>query len=138
MNPHSVSTYRSARWRRPSWWLLILTAATLPLFILGWALLLGSQPAKASPLTQTGWQLVWSDEFNGTSVDTTKWHVWNAHSNINSEPEYYTPNNVSESGGNLVIVTKNNDFIPGATEGYTSGRLETYCGYAPDGCTPAG
>jgi len=109
----------------------------LPLFIFAWSVTLGSQPARAAPVAQTGWQLVWSDEFNGASVDTTKWHVWNAHSNINNEPEYYTPNNVSVSGGNLVIVTKKNDIIPGATEGYTSGRLETYCGYAPDGCTPA-
>ena len=54
MNPHSISTHRSSRWRQPRWWLLALTAALLPLFILGWALTWGSQPAKAAPAAQAG------------------------------------------------------------------------------------
>ena len=30
-------------------------------------------PALADP-SETGWQLVWSDEFDGDSLDTTKWN----------------------------------------------------------------
>jgi hypothetical protein len=45
------------------------------------------------------WKLVWSDEFNGTSVDTSKWYVWDNGTVRNGVPTYAS--NVSESGGSL-------------------------------------
>lgn len=45
------------------------------------------------------WKLVWSDEFNGTSLDTSKWYAWNNGTVRNGVPMYAS--NVSESGGSL-------------------------------------
>lgn len=49
------------------------------------------------------WKMVWSDEFNGTSIDQTKWHVDNGV-NRNQTPMYAS--NVSESGGNLNLAVQ--------------------------------
>ncbi len=57
-------------------------------------------------------QLVWADEFDGTSLDTSKWEyqIGNGCPNLcgwgNSELEYYRQQNVSVSGGTLRITAK--------------------------------
>ena len=83
--------------------------------------------AVAAAQTTSGWQLVWSDEFNavaGTQPASTDWNFdiggggWG-----NGEAEVYTTstNNVFEDGnGNLVIRA-----IKDAQGNYTSGRLQT-------------
>jgi len=40
------------------------------------------------------WQLVWSDDFNGPRLDSTKWIAACYHNNANAELEYYTPDEV--------------------------------------------
>jgi beta-glucanase (GH16 family) len=56
-----------------------------------------------------GWQLVWSDEFDGpdgSGIDTTKWTALTGGTGWgNQEREYYTDDlaNAQEQGGNLVI-----------------------------------
>jgi hypothetical protein len=50
------------------------------------------------------WKLVWSDEFNGTSMDTSKWYAWDNGTVRNSVPTYAS--NVSESGGSLNLTLK--------------------------------
>jgi beta-glucanase (GH16 family) len=87
-------------------------------------------PGAASPATPAsdaapaGWRLVWADEFNGTTVDTTRWtfetggHGWG-----NNELEHYTPgDNATVQGGLLVIEARQE-----AKEGrqYTSTRMIT-------------
>ncbi len=73
--------------------------------------------------------IVWSDEFNGTSVDTTKWSydIGNSSSIAgsgwgNQEREYYTSrtNNALVSGGLLHIIA-NKESLGGFP--YTSARL---------------
>jgi beta-glucanase (GH16 family) len=75
-----------------------------------------------------GWSLVWYDEFNGTSLNTSDWNYdigtgcpslcgWG-----NSELQYYRAENVSVSGGNLVITSLAESF-GGAS--YTSGKIHT-------------
>ncbi len=68
------------------------------------------------------YQLVWSDEFNGTSVDGSKWNIDNGNPGVNNEKEYYQSANVAVTGGNLVITAKNQSV---GGQPYTSGKLET-------------
>ena len=76
------------------------------------------------PVTQ--WNIVWSDEFNGTSIDTSKWAFETGNNNGwgNSEREYYTSrtNNAYVSNGILHIVARQE-----STNGfsYTSARMKT-------------
>ncbi len=71
------------------------------------------------------WRLVWSDEFEGTDIDATKWGFdlggggWG-----NSELEYYTShtNNARIEGGQLVIEARQESY--GGSR-YTSARLLT-------------
>lgn len=63
---------------------------------------------KASVKTKKEYQLVWSDEFNGSSLDTTFWNMETGYGSNgwgNDEWQQYTssPSNVSVTGGNLVI-----------------------------------
>jgi beta-glucanase (GH16 family) len=76
------------------------------------------------------WQLVWSDEFNGTSVNSNNWTFdtgtgppypgWG-----NNELEYYTarPENVFVTNGLLHIVARKESYSGSA---YTSAKLKTF------------
>jgi len=81
-------------------------------------------------LTQTGgpvtaWNIIWSDEFNGTSISPTNWTFdvggggWG-----NSELEYYTSrtNNAYVSNGLLHIVAQKEAY---GGNNYTSARMKT-------------
>lgn len=69
-----------------------------------------------------GWRLTWSDEFNGTSVDTTKWKVINTAPNKNNEQEYYAPSHVSVANGKLTLKSSN---LATGGRPYTSGSVES-------------
>lgn len=72
------------------------------------------------------YNLIWSDEFNGTSVDQNKWVFESGNNNGwgNNELEYYTnrTNNAYIDNGNLVIkaIKENYD-----KQNYTSARIKT-------------
>ena len=69
------------------------------------------------------YQLVWSDEFNGTSVNTSNWNFETGAGGWgNNEQQYYRSQNATVSNGNLVITAKRESF-GGAN--YTSARLTT-------------
>jgi beta-glucanase (GH16 family) len=88
-----------------------------------------------------GWRLVWNDEFDGTSLDTTKWdHEVDCWGGGNNELQCYTarPQNSYVRDGKLTLVavpgqysgtigdcTNNNDNSCGNTKPYTSARLRT-------------
>jgi beta-glucanase (GH16 family) len=69
------------------------------------------------------YQLIWSDEFNGSSLNTSNWNIDVGNPGVNSEQEYYQASNVTETGGNLVI-TARNQTVDG--QPYTSGKIDTY------------
>jgi len=79
-------------------------------------------PAGAS------YALVWSDEFDGTTLNTANWTptVGNGCPSLcgwgNNELEYYRTQNVAVSGGNLVITTKAETY---GSNSYTSGKVTT-------------
>jgi len=76
-----------------------------------------------------GWTLVWSDEFDGPNIDTSKWsHEVNGSGGGNNELQYYTAraNNSFIENGNLVIQALEETFTgPDGTRNYTSARMRT-------------
>ena len=82
-----------------------------------------AQGNQASAAAALAYQLVWSDEFNGSSVNTSNWvFETGAGGWGNNEQQYYRSQNATVSGGNLVITAKRESF-GGAN--YTSARLKT-------------
>ena len=124
---------------------LLLSAAMLLV-----TLALGASAAAAvdSPvgLGGYGWKPVFDDEFNGSSLDTSKWYpsrwfaVHCAPGATPGEMQYYTdrPANVSVSGGNLHLTGRKESYnCPdgswAGTRPYTSGWVQTGGGQAFDG-----
>jgi len=71
------------------------------------------------------YQLVWSDEFNGTSLNRDVWNIEvNDFGGGNNELQYYTdrPENLRVEGGNLVIEARKERYL---TRNYTSARITT-------------
>lgn len=99
------------------------------------ALMLKSAPAT----TDDEWNLIWSDEFDGNAVDTSKWGYetgnWLLNENGglesygwgNNEKEFYTDKNATVSNGILTIAAKKEpytDEVQGYYD-YTSARMVT-------------
>ncbi|MCF6407936.1 family 16 glycosylhydrolase [Chitinophaga filiformis] len=68
------------------------------------------------------YELVWSDEFDGTTLNTSKWGYENGNLGVNNEKQFYQTQNVAVTGGNLVI-TARKETVQG--QPYTSGRLNS-------------
>ena len=88
----------------------------------------GNQPTNI--LTPRGWELVWSDEFDGSSLDTARWNIQTGDGTAegipgwgNNELQSYQADNISVSSGNLVITARREAAADG--RGYTSGRINT-------------
>ena len=98
----------------------LFCAERLRRWLAGTAIALGTFTARGD------WQLVWSDEFNGASIDTNHWtfEIGNHRGWGNHELEYYTdrPENACVSNGVLHIVARKE-----STNGifYTSARLKS-------------
>ncbi|MBW4082280.1 RICIN domain-containing protein [Paenibacillus sp. S150] len=79
--------------------------------------------ANAAP----AWNLVWSDEFDGTSLNTANWtaEIGTGSSGWgNNELQYYTnrTQNLQVTGGNLVITAQKESYNGSS---YTSARIKT-------------
>ena len=83
-----------------------------------------------APTSYPGYSLVWADEFNGTSLNTTDWTNENGDGcpgNCgwgNNEQEYYTdrPENLFFQNGKLIIEARKESF---AGKPYTSSKILT-------------
>lgn len=103
--------------RRRKWAALIMTLA----------LLITLFPAGKAADAATSWNLVWSDEFNGTSLNTADWTAENGTGGSgwgNNELQYYTnrSQNLQVTGGNLVITAQKESYNGSS---YTSARIKT-------------
>jgi beta-glucanase (GH16 family) len=96
-----------------------------------------SPPAGQPPAAVTGgatWRGIWSDDFNGTAVDTAKWNVMN-NSNFgsgNNEDQCYRSANTTVAGGTLRMVGQRQSVTGcgsnpqgGSTYFFTSGMVTT-------------
>jgi beta-glucanase (GH16 family) len=77
-----------------------------------------NNPTPVTPV----YSLIWSDEFNGTSIDTSKWVMETGNLHVNNEKEYYQPQNAAVTNGTLVITAKK-ETVGG--QSYTSARMNT-------------
>jgi beta-glucanase (GH16 family) len=79
-------------------------------------------PVTVADTSLANYSLVWSDEFNGTAVDTTKWTFETGNPGVNNEREYYQAANAAVADGSLIITAKKQtvgNFL------YTSARMNT-------------
>ncbi|NNF15907.1 MAG: family 16 glycosylhydrolase [Gammaproteobacteria bacterium] len=92
--------------------------------------LLFSGTAQASCVADPDCPLVWADEFDGSSLDLTKWtHMVGTGTSYglpfgwgNNEQQYYTTNNTTVSDGTLKITAKNDGV---GFFGYSSARIRS-------------
>jgi beta-glucanase (GH16 family) len=113
----SAGIAASRRLSRP----LVLAGAALALVVGGLitATLRGRIPA-AFPAGK--WQLAWSDEFSGSSLDRAKWNVRDEAGKYNHELQYYAPDGVAVRAGCLRLNSQRRLY---ARRFYTSGAVDT-------------
>lgn len=102
-------------------------ASTVSLFGCGGDVATNTDASKVDPQQPVNdWALVWSDEFDGASIDTKKWsHEVNCEGGGNQEKQCYTDSsdNSFVSDGTLKIVAL--PALAGAEQPYTSARIIT-------------
>jgi len=114
--------------------LVVLIVITIP----GIAISIRAQQQQAANQTRNAatpgglsgtWKQIFDDEFNGTSLDTSKWkpcyHSGDCTNSGNKELEWYLPENVTESNGVLQLQAKKQIYNApdGKTYAYTSGMI---------------
>lgn len=95
---------------------VILAAAILLKFTIG------GDPGKL------GYELVFAEEFEGTSLDTSVWNTemrWGPRTT--GELQHYDASALELEGGNLVITARDE---PSGDRGYTSGAITTFGNFA--------
>jgi beta-glucanase (GH16 family) len=103
---------------------------TLLGFVLLASLIGAVQPTAAQCVDLQGCALVWSDEFDGTEVDLSKWTFQLGDGSEvglpsgwgNNELQYYRAENATVSGGYLIVTAKEESF--GGLD-YTSTRMRS-------------
>lgn len=93
------------------------------------SLLFGNLDRAAAQIPDVpGWQLSWHDEFDGSSLDTSKWTALNRQDSFNNEKQYYRPEQVAVTGGNLVITATD---VPLGPKDYRSGLITSNSIFGP-------
>ncbi len=84
-------------------------------------LLFGSTLHAEDPIAdRPGWDLTWHDEFDGDTLDTTKWTALDRKDSYNNEKQYYHPDQVEVSDGSLHLTAIN---VPREGKAYQSGLI---------------
>ena len=80
-------------------------------------------------LKSADWKLVWSDEFNGSKLNYSKWHICeDAFGGGNQELQLYTDRlkNVRVDNGNLIIEAhRDSPNVQGTLRKFSSGKVKT-------------
>jgi beta-glucanase (GH16 family) len=118
--PGDVMAGRAARLIRIL--LLAVLLSAIPQLSLDHPLTLAGVPAYASSASGE-WVLVWSDEFNGSTLDPGSWNIesgttWSYGSNL----QYWSPANVVVEDGMLRLISKRESL---GGKAYTSGAVTT-------------
>ena len=119
----------------------LLKAGTLSAALLLLGAASEEAPQQLAPREGAGWELVWADEFDGDSLDRSKWapeeSCWGGG---NYERQCYTdrPDNIAVEGGLLLLKAKKERFVgparppeiadnpnPRLVQPYTSGKVRT-------------
>jgi beta-glucanase (GH16 family) len=96
--------------------------ALLTIFCVAFSIQLSAEIAFAQPPARSGYEVAWFDEFNGNSLDTSRWTAGDTNVTTNFSLQDYLPSQVSVSGGSLRILSEN---IPSRGLPYRSGLVET-------------
>ena len=82
------------------------------------------------PAAEDEWRMVFSDDFDGDSLDLSKWDIQEGDGSDvglerwgNNEQQWYTADNLTVADGELTITAKAEELVPGFP--YTSGRIRT-------------
>ena len=91
------------------------------------AIVLGLLVAMGVREQEARWELVWSDEFEGKSLDQSKWElIVNGRGGGNNELQYYRKENVRVENGMLVIEARKEKFNgPDGSRDFTSAKIRT-------------
>ena len=98
-----------------------ITTVAIATVLLQTSLLAGSASAQSANIS--GWNGVWQDQFLGSSVNTSRWEVADREFSPNNELQYYHPDQVSVSSGQLRITASNQ---PLGSQPYRSGLIRTW------------
>ena len=91
-------------------------------------------PKERFPFSDEGWELLWSDEFEGDSLDKSKWNVETGTGSQyvvngviiygwgNDEQQYYREENITVRDGKLILEAKK-EYFGGMN--YTSAKVST-------------
>lgn len=83
---------------------------------------LGSAASTEKP----GWRLTFADEFDGNTLDTSKWidsYPHGRRTHYNNELEYYAPDGWKVGGGNIRFAAEKRSM---GGKNYTSGMISSY------------
>ncbi len=80
--------------------------------------------AKAQAQNEPGWNLVWQDEFNGPTIDSSKWTFQTGPSEVNAELEYYSNSSQNAFIQDSTLVIRALQQSAGGRN-YTSAKLYT-------------
>ena len=86
------------------------------------------KPFVVNDSSKIKWKLAFSDEFNDTKIDTTKWHVENSIKKRIDVTLYADSNQVEEKDGNMFIYYRKSNISDTA---YNAGRFNSKGKYAP-------
>ena len=103
------------------WWTMTYTKITTFVFLIV-AIVVSSNTAFAQPPTRSGYDVAWFDEFDGNSLDTSRWIAGNTNVPTNFSRQDYLPSQVTVSNGSLRILSEN---VPSRGLPYRSGLVET-------------